>query len=152
MTAVKSDDGAITHFVMTYNDITERRAEEEEIKELVYYDSLTKLGNRRLLVSRLQQALERENRVGSHGALFFIDLDNFKALNDMAGHDVGDKLLQQVAARLTACVGEDNTVVRLGGDEFVVVLTDLRPDEDDVTRRIGDGILASLNAPCELEG
>jgi len=88
---------------------------------------LTKLGNRRLLVDRLKQALAVSTRTGDRGALLFIDLDNFKRLNDTAGHDIGDMLLQHVAQRLNTCVRDGDTVARLGGDEFVVVLSNLGP-------------------------
>ncbi|MBY0241311.1 MAG: EAL domain-containing protein [Burkholderiaceae bacterium] len=105
-------------------DITQRESAEREIRQLAFYDPLTRLPNRVLLLDRLRQALSTREVARPVGALFFIDLDNFKALNDTRGHDKGDMLLQQVALRLGECVRNDN-VARLGGDEFVVMLTGL---------------------------
>lgn len=106
-------------------DISERKAAEEKIQNLAFYDSLTGLPNRRLLLDRLELALAKTHRNQLHGGLLFIDLDNFKTLNDTHGHNKGDQLLQQVASRLGACVREGDTVSRLGGDEFVVMLDNL---------------------------
>ena len=115
----------VTHYVGSHIDITERKAAEEEIQYLAFYDPLTRLPNRRLLLDRLKQALVSSARSGREGALLFIDLDNFKNLNDTLGHDIGDLLLQQVTQRLEACIRKGDTVARLGGDEFVVMLLDL---------------------------
>jgi diguanylate cyclase (GGDEF)-like protein/PAS domain S-box-containing protein len=109
-------------------DITERRKAEKKIHALAFYDSLTGLPNRRLILDRLHQALLQHQRTGGCGALLFIDLDNFKQLNDTQGHDVGDQLLIQIAQRLQSCVRIDDSVARLGGDEFVVVLDVLDDD------------------------
>jgi diguanylate cyclase (GGDEF)-like protein/PAS domain S-box-containing protein len=109
-------------------DITERKAAEEQIQKLAFFDSLTGLPNRRLLLNRLELALAAAQRHRRHGGLLFIDLDNFKTLNDTHGHSKGDLLLQQVAQRLLACVREGDTVSRLGGDEFVVMLDNLSED------------------------
>ncbi len=106
-------------------DITERTANEAEIQHLAFYDNLTGLPNRLLLLDRLQQVQGSRMRAHHAGALLFIDLDNFKTLNDTLGHDMGDLLLQQVARRLSSCVRAEDTVGRLGGDEFVVMLVDL---------------------------
>lgn len=106
-------------------DITERKAAEEQIQRLAFFDPLTTLPNRRLLMDRLDQAMVSSGRHQRQAALLFIDLDNFKTLNDTHGHDKGDLLLQQVGARLVHCVREGDTVARLGGDEFVVMLEDL---------------------------
>ena len=106
-------------------DITERKKNEAIIERLAFYDELTGLPNRRLLLQRLGHALSACGHGDRHGALLFLDLDNFKDLNDTLGHDRGDQLLSQVATRLVACVRPDDTVARLGGDEFVVVLDDL---------------------------
>ncbi|WP_295756387.1 EAL domain-containing protein [Undibacterium sp.] len=110
-------------------DITERKKSEEKINELAFYDQLTGLPNRTLLNDRLKQALSSSSRSEQYGAILFIDLDNFKSLNDNMGHDIGDALLKQVAPRLTQCVREGDTVARLGGDEFVVVLANLNKNE-----------------------
>jgi diguanylate cyclase (GGDEF)-like protein/PAS domain S-box-containing protein len=155
MTAVRGKSGAITNYVTTSTDITRQKKAEKEIGELVFYDPLTKLGNRRLLMDRLQQALAAIRRNGHRGALFFIDLDNFKTLNDTAGHEVGDMLLQLVATRLGTCIREGDTVARLGGDEFVVILTGLSArlaQATHLTKQVGDRILDTLNTPYELAG
>lgn len=111
----------LTHWVAVGRDVTQRQATEQRIRHLAFHDALTGLPNRQLLLERLHTAFER--RAGPHGgALIFIDLDHFKALNDTRGHDQGDRLLQQVAARLQACVAHGDTVARLGGDEFVILL------------------------------
>ena len=104
ITAVKNSAGEVSHYVSTLTDITTRKAAENEIRHLAFFDPLTRLPNRRLLLDRLHQALVASERSGREGALLFIDLDNFKTLNDTLGHDKGDLLLQQVAQRLTpAC-------------------------------------------------
>jgi diguanylate cyclase (GGDEF)-like protein/PAS domain S-box-containing protein/hemerythrin-like metal-binding protein len=152
--AVKDREGNVTHYVGTLIDITHRKAAAEEIERLAFYDPLTNLPNRRLLQDRLKPALASSQRSGRKGALLFIDLDNFKALNDTLGHDMGDLLLQQVAQRLTACVREDDTVARLGGDEFVVMLEYLSEHSFEAatqTEIIGNKILAVINLPFHLE-
>jgi diguanylate cyclase (GGDEF)-like protein/PAS domain S-box-containing protein len=154
ITAVKNAAaGKVTNYVATLTDITMSKAASDEIKNLAFYDSLTQLPNRRLLLDRLQQALAASTRSGQRGALLFLDLDHFKNLNDSLGHDIGDVLLQQVAQRLVACVREGDTVARLGGDEFVVLLEDLSEDELEAATQIeiiGDKILAALNQPYLL--
>ncbi|MBB5217121.1 bifunctional diguanylate cyclase/phosphodiesterase [Parapusillimonas granuli] len=123
--AVKDDKGRITHYVATLTDITARKLSEEQVRTLEYYDPLTKLPNRRLLMERLEHALRASERHRCKGALLFVDLDNFKSVNDTAGHQQGDRLLAQAAERLLTCVGQRDTVARLGGDEFVVILDGL---------------------------
>ncbi|MFA6969794.1 MAG: diguanylate cyclase [Gallionella sp.] len=153
ITAVKDPDGIVTNYVATFTDITVSRKAADEIKHLAFYDPLTHLPNRRLLLDRLKQALASSARNGRSGAILFIDLDNFKTLNDTLGHDIGDLLLQQVALRLESCVREGDTVARLGGDEFVVMLKDLsdEPVEAEAqTKVIGNKILATLNLPYQL--
>jgi len=147
ITAVRDDDGLVSHYIGVHHDISERKKAQERIEELAFFDSLTHLPNRILLMDRLKQALTASNRNGTCGALLFIDLDNFKTLNDTQGHDHGDKLLQQVAQRLIACVRDGDTVARLGGDEFVVVLGDLHGNMEGAasqTEEIGTKILAEL--------
>ncbi len=154
VTAVKDDDGMVTHYIGAHHDITERKKAEERIEELAFFDPLTHLPNRTLLQDRLKQALTASNRNGTCGAVLFIDLDNFKTLNDTLGHDKGDLLLQQVARRLTLCVREGDTVARLGGDEFVIVLGSLNGNISDAatqTEEIGKKILAELNQPYQLD-
>ena len=134
-------------------DITERKQAEVEIKSLAFYDTLTHLPNRRLLMDRLKQALASSARSGRGGALLFIDLDKFKNLNDTLGHDIGDLLLQQVAQRLESCIREGDTVARLGGDEFVVMLEDLSEHDLEAAAQaevVGEKILATLNQSYQL--
>jgi len=132
-----------------------RKAAEEEIRQLGFYDPLTGLPNRRLLSDRLQHALAAGRRSKRHGGLLFIDLDNFKAINDTLGHAKGDLLLQQVAARLAGCVRVGDTVARQGGDEFVVMLTNLSEVAAEATKQaeaIGEKILEALNRPYQFAG
>ncbi len=146
--AVKGGDGIVSHYIGTHFDLTERKKSEERINQLAFFDQLTGLPNRTLLHDRLKQTMTASARSGSYGALLFIDLDNFKTLNDTLGHDMGDLLLKQVAQRLTSCIREGDTVARLGGDEFVVVLTGLNSSELDAvanTEMVADKILAVLN-------
>ncbi|MHB1238307.1 MAG: putative bifunctional diguanylate cyclase/phosphodiesterase, partial [Gallionella sp.] len=150
----RDEDGIIFGGIAIVQDITERKATEEESKYLAFYDYLTKLPNRRLLVDRLEHAFASSVRTGREGALLIIDLDNFKSLNDTLGHQVGDLFLQQVALRLASCVREDDTVARLGGDEFVVVLENLSEQPMEAatqTEVIGKKILAALSLPYQLE-
>jgi diguanylate cyclase (GGDEF)-like protein/PAS domain S-box-containing protein len=155
ISAVKSDNGTVTHYVSTHTDITERKLAEEQIKHLAFYDPLTRLPNRRLLLDRLGQALASSARSRRNGGLLFIDLDNFKTLNDTLGHDKGDLLLQQVAQRLATSLREGDTVARLGGDEFVVMLEDLSGNQEEAatqTEIVGEKIRAILNQPYLLAG
>ncbi len=144
----------LTHWVAVGRDITERKMAEEKIQYLAFYDPLTKLPNRQLLLDRLQRALTDRARP-REGALMFIDLDNFKVLNDTLGHQKGDLLLQQVAERLRSCVARGDTVARLGGDEFVILLENsgvkpLQPAEG--ARVVSERILAKLGEPYLLSG
>ncbi|HUW76346.1 MAG TPA: diguanylate cyclase, partial [Gallionella sp.] len=125
ISAVKSADGAVTHYIGSHIDISDRKSAEKEVHLLAFYDPLTQLPNRRLFMDRFHHALASSARNGGAGALLFIDLDNFKSLNDSLGHDIGDLMLQQVGQRLASCVRGDDTVSRLGGDEFVVMLENL---------------------------
>lgn len=139
--------------VITYHDVTDMRRASAEIETLAFYDPLTGLPNRRLLLDRLGQATSRSQRSGQLGALLFLDLDQFKTLNDTMGHDVGDALLLQVAQRLRAVVRSVDTVARLGGDEFVIMLNDLSDDRIDAARqaqRVSEKLLSSLEQPYQL--
>jgi diguanylate cyclase (GGDEF)-like protein/PAS domain S-box-containing protein len=150
ITAVRGPGGGVTHFVGAFADITQRKAAEQAIERLAFYDPLTRLPNRRLLQDHLRQALAASARSTREGALLFIDLDNFKTVNDTLGHDKGDLLLQQTAQRLVACVRETDTVARLGGDEFVVMLEGLSENSNEAAaqaRAIGEKILAALDVP-----
>jgi diguanylate cyclase (GGDEF)-like protein/PAS domain S-box-containing protein len=153
---VADDAGrCVTHWVAVCRDITRRKTAESEIKHLAFYDPLTQLPNRQLLMDRLQLALSHHHRRARESSLMFIDLDNFKALNDTLGHHKGDLLLQQVAERLSACVRKMDTVARLGGDEFVVMLDDLGTRADEAaaqTKTIAENMLAALSEPYLLSG
>jgi|GEM_PF-1078374 len=157
--------GNPTAIVGTHQDITARKQAEETITKLAFFDQLTGLANRTLLLDRLRQALSLTGRNGQFGAVMLIDLDNFKSLNDIHGHEKGDLLLKQVATRLTRCMrAEDtvarlvgkNTVARLGGDEFVVVLSNLRGTaEDDAATQakvVASKVLLTINQVYELDG
>jgi diguanylate cyclase (GGDEF)-like protein/PAS domain S-box-containing protein len=153
ITAVKGDDGKTSHYVATLRDITEQKRVEEEIHNLAFYDALTQLPNRRLLDDRLRQAMAASKRSGLYGALMFLDLDNFKPLNDTYGHDVGDLLLVEAARRIASCVREADTVARFGGDEFVVMLAELDADKAESARQAGvvaEKIRAMLADPYML--
>jgi len=153
ITAVKGADGIVTNYVATLTDITLRRAAAEEIHHLAFYDHLTSLPNRRLLLDRLNHASAASARSGRQCALLYLDLDQFKTLNDTRGHEMGDLLLQQVAVRLTASVREGDTVARLGGDEFVVMLEDLSKQGNEAAAQaetIANKILTALNQPYQL--
>jgi diguanylate cyclase (GGDEF)-like protein/PAS domain S-box-containing protein len=153
ITSVKDHKGDVTNYVASLIDITLRKAADDEIKQLAFFDALTELPNRRLFMDRLQHALVARSRKSRGGALLFIDLDNFKALNDTLGHGMGDQLLQQVAQRLSTCVRECDTVARLGGDEFVIMLEDLSDktlEAAEQTEMVGNKILATLNQPYQF--
>jgi len=141
--------------LVVVEDITELKAQAAHIEQLAFYDSLTGLPNRSLLRDRVQQVLTHSTRHKNHGAILFIDLDNFKALNDTKGHNIGDLLLIEVAKRLQDCVRSSDTVARMGGDEFIVVLEELNENIQlaiSQARDIGEKVLASLNQPFNLHG
>ena len=153
ITAAYDDRKQVTHYVAVFRDISNRKKSEQEIHQLAFYDPLTKLPNRRLLLDRLQQALAVSARNGRHGALLFLDMDHFKTINDTQGHAMGDQLLIEVAHRLQTCVREGDSVARLGGDEFVVVLEDLSSDVDEAatqTELVAEKIRMELDKPYVL--
>ena len=161
ITPIKDANGIATHWVSAARDITQRKIAEEEIEYLAFYDPLTQLPNRQMLMERLERALlQSKVRIkniptNNNGALMFIDLDNFKVLNDTMGHATGDMLLRQVATRLGACVRLSDTVARLGGDEFVVMLESLPeevPAATDYSRSVAQRILLALSEPYDLAG
>jgi diguanylate cyclase (GGDEF)-like protein/PAS domain S-box-containing protein len=140
-------------YICLVRDITQQRQDEEEIFRLAFYDPLTNLPNRRLLFDRLKQAMYTSSRTEQHGALMFLDLDNFKHLNDNLGHDIGDLLLQQAALRLQSCVREGDSVARMGGDEFVLLLEALSTSPSEAAAQveiIAHKVLASLGQPYQL--
>lgn len=154
ITQVRSSEGQVTHYVGTFADITDRKLNEERIHRLAFYDPLTQLPNRRLLIERLRQALLDSQRNQLFGAVLFIDLDRFKILNDTRGHDFGDQLLIEASKRIRDCVREQDTVSRLGGDEFVVMLEQVGHQQDNalaITKRIGDKLLHALRRPYHLQ-
>jgi len=155
ITAIVSPDRGITHYVASFTDITKNKEAEAEIHRLAYYDPLTRLPNRRLLQDRVGQALTATARSGHCGAVLFIDVDNFKALNDTRGHDIGDLLLVEVAQRMRSIVRQGDTVARQGGDEFVVLLEDLgqEPREGAVlAKQLGEKVREAIEQPCILNG
>ena len=147
------DCAGVTVIQCNIRDISARKRSDERINELAFFDPLTRLPNRTLLLDRLQQTMMSAARSGSYGAAMFLDLDHFKTLNDTLGHAMGDRLLKMVAQRLTDCVREGDTVARLGGDEFVVVLANLHPQLNEAASQakdIGEKILLALNQPYHL--
>jgi len=136
ITSVYDSNQGVSHYVAVSRDITGRKQSEEAIHQLAFYDPLTGLPNRRLLMDRLQQVIAVSARNGWYGALMFLDLDNFKVVNDTKGHAVGDHLLVETSKRLQSCIREGDTVARLGGDEFVVVLEELGGDAHEAATRV----------------
>ncbi len=146
-------DGVVLGAVATFLDITDRKLAEQKVHQLAFYDALTGLPNRRLLLDRLHQAFAVSERNERYGALMFLDLDHFKTLNDTKGHEIGDLLLKEVASRLQGCVRDGDTVARLGGDEFVVVLEVLSGNVNEAVNQaelVGEKIRAALNLPYQL--
>ncbi len=155
ITAVKDNAGITTEYVAIFSDITARKKAEEQIYSLAYYDTLTKLPNRRFLLDRLRQAQSVSARSKHYGALMFLDMDRFKTLNDTLGHDVGDLFLIEIAIRLQKCVREVDTIARIGGDEFVVLIEEISPISEESYQKvalIAEKIRASLSAPYQLKG
>lgn len=155
ITSVKANTGNVTHYVATLTDITARKLAEDEMQLLAFYDPLTRLPNRRLLLDRLKRAMANSARTRQNCALMFVDLDNFKSLNDTMGHDIGDMMLQIVAQRLAVCVREGDTVSRMGGDEFMVMLENLNENAEEASalaETIGKKILTAINQPFQLAG
>ncbi|MBX9914773.1 MAG: EAL domain-containing protein [Pseudomonadaceae bacterium] len=151
----KSLDGEGLRFIVLSRDITERKQAQAEIEHLAFFDALTGLPNRRLLLDRLQHALAASTRYGTYGALMFIDLDHFKVLNDTRGHVAGDLLLQEVAQRLRASVRGEDSVARLGGDEFVLMLQGLAQDAASAAAQVaavGEQVLSRLSQVYLLDG
>jgi two-component system, chemotaxis family, CheB/CheR fusion protein len=144
---------------VTVRDVTEQKIAEEQIRELAYFDPLTRLPNRRLLMDRLGQALISSNRSHQHGALIMLDIDHFKSLNDTQGHDAGDRLLVEVSRRLTSSVRLEDTVARLGGDEFIVMVEGLGESEqraeteaEDIAEKIRQAVMHPYSQGADLDG
>jgi diguanylate cyclase (GGDEF)-like protein/PAS domain S-box-containing protein len=152
--SVKNKDNKVTNYVTTIKDVTLSKIAADEIESLAFYDPLTRLPNRRLFLDRLKQTSISHLRRGKIGGLLFLDLDNFKTINDTLGHNVGDLLLQQVAARLQGCIREGDTVARLGGDEFVLLLENLGEHKIKAATQIkliGENILKTISKIYQLE-
>jgi len=154
ITGVRDQQGALTSYVCFFSDMSERKASEQRIHRLAYYDGLTQLPNRTLFQDRLYNSLQQAARHGDWVVLLFLDLDRFKPINDSLGHAAGDRMLKDVAARLAACVDEDDTVARMGGDEFTFLLATCADRDDALKRAIhaAECILQSLKMPFSLSG
>jgi len=153
-TVIKTASGTLLGYIGVIRDISERNAAQTQIQNLAFSDPLTQLPNRRLFMDRLEQALAAAARHQRQGALLFVDLDDFKTINDALGHDQGDVLLQQVAQRLLTCVRDGDTVARVGGDEFVVLLKELSQDLQEAATQaeaVAKKIIAALNHPYQLD-
>ena len=153
--AVRDAQGAITHYVVAFSDLSSKKRNEERIQQLAFNDPLTGLPNRRLLMDRLEHALVGTLRNHTGGAVLLIDVDNFKALNDTRGHDVGDLLLKQIAQRLVGCLHEGDTVARMSGDEFVVLAEGMPTNTVQLVSQVktlGGRLLQALEQPYELAG
>jgi len=147
------ENGKVVQAYATFEDITDRHLMQQKIRQLAFYDPLTQLPNRRLLIERLSHTLTTIKRSGALGAMVFLDLDNFKPLNDTHGHQTGDLLLEEVARRIKTCLREEDTVARIGGDEFVVMLTDLQSEPAAARSHacsLAEKICASLAQPYVL--
>jgi diguanylate cyclase (GGDEF)-like protein len=154
ITAVKNEHGVTTQYVAIFSDITARKQVEDEIRNMAFCDVLTQLPNRRFFIERLHAALPVSARHGDYGAVLFLDLDRFKPLNDTFGHDFGDLLLVEVAARIKSCVREVDTVARFGGDEFVVLLESLGDEREEALHKaslVAEKIREDLAAPYSLK-
>lgn len=150
ISAVKDEAGVVSHYVAIFTDITERKAAEDRLRHQAQHDSLTGLPNRSLFQDRLEQALVRAERHRTEVAILFLDLDRFKPVNDALGHQVGDQVLQQIAARLVGVVRGGDTVSRLGGDEFVILLEEV--DRRQSASEVAQKILDAVGKPYTVDG
>lgn len=151
--AIKNSQGEITHYLSTFTDITQHKENEDKIRKLAFYDPLTNLANRRLLKDHLQQTMVSSDKDGFYFAIIFIDLDNFKTLNDTLGHHYGDLLLQQLAKRLTACVSDGDTVCRPGGDEFILLIPNISTQHHKAmyeSQHFAEKVLSHISQPYSL--
>ena len=154
ISAVKNDRQQTAQYVAIFSDITERKLAEDEILNMAFYDHLTQLPNRRLLIERLNAALPASERRRDYGAVMFLDMDRFKALNDTLGHECGDLMLIEVAQRIKSCVREMDTVARLGGDEFVVLIEEVSADAHEASckvKTVAEKIREALARPYSLK-
>ncbi|MFA6015375.1 MAG: EAL domain-containing protein [Gallionellaceae bacterium] len=153
ISASRDSAGTLQHYIGVTADITERKRSETEIHNLAFYDTLTSLPNRRMLIDRLKASLSASARNQHFGGLLFVDMDNFKTLNDTLGHEYGDLLLIEVAKRIKSCVREMDTVARVGGDDFIVLLEDVDANIGHASQKIAliaEKIRASLTATYQL--
>lgn len=154
LTAIKNADDAVSHYISVSSDITQRKKDADNMHFMAYYDTLTGLPNRVLLQDRLKQALAQSNRNQQHGAVFVLDIDHFKVINDSLGHLIGDELLKVIAKRLTSCIREEDTISRMGGDEFVVLLADLGADKKNAishATNVADKIIQNISEPTTID-
>jgi diguanylate cyclase (GGDEF)-like protein/PAS domain S-box-containing protein len=155
ISAVKTRDGTLTHYVASLADVTQQREAESRAQQLAYYDPLTGLPNRALLHDRVEHALSWSSRSGEHCALLFVDLDNFKKINDTTGHPTGDALLVRAAQRMQRAVRDGDTVARFGGDEFIVVLEELGADATVAAMhaaQVAEKLRLSMAEPYDIDG
>ncbi|SDK59268.1 putative bifunctional diguanylate cyclase/phosphodiesterase [Billgrantia gudaonensis] len=153
ISAVTDDAGRVTHYVATLSDISTRKAAEQEAHRLAYYDPLTGLPNRRMMIDRIGRALKTHARTQQQGAVLFVDLDGFKHVNDSLGHQQGDDVLQMVARRFETVCRDDDLVARIGGDEFVILAEGLGEDLEvasQAAERQGSKLLGALAEPCRV--
>ena len=152
MGVVRNNQGEISNYIGIFSDITDLKSSQERMEYMATHDRLTGLPNRNLFYDRLQHSLDKASRSGEHLAVLFVDLDNFKMINDTLGHEMGDLLLTQVADRLRACTRKQDTVARLGGDEFTVLAEDLRASSEEIVSATAERVIASLAVPFDLGG
>jgi diguanylate cyclase (GGDEF)-like protein/PAS domain S-box-containing protein len=150
ISAIRDDHGEVTHYIGIFRDITLRKERETRLQHVFHHDPLTDLPNRVLFLDRLEHSIRRARRLEKQIGLLFIDLDNFKAINDTAGHLAGDRALQEVATRLTSVVRNMDTVARMGGDEFAILLSDITSHEQ--VAALATRVLDVLSHPIELTG
>jgi len=150
ITAITDNSGNATHYAGLFTDITQNRNNEEQIRQLAYYDALTGVPNRRLLEDRLQHAIRHAHRTEMLLGVMFMDLDKFKEVNDTLGHATGDELLVQFTARVRSCLREDDTLARLGGDEFIVLLPEM--DSPDTVVKVAERLVAASAPPYAING
>ncbi len=149
ISSIQDDDGHTSHHVAVFHDITEMKRKEEQIEHQAYHDALTGLPNRLLLQDRLGHAIKRAERASSLAAVLFIDLDNFKVINDSLGHAVGDQMLLEVADRFQDAVRTSDTVARLGGDEFVILMDEVSSEDDAI--QLAQRLIHTMESPITIE-
>jgi diguanylate cyclase (GGDEF)-like protein/PAS domain S-box-containing protein len=152
MGVVRNNQGEISNYIGIFSDISDLKRSQEQIEYMATHDPLTGLPNRNLFYDRLQHSLDKASRSGAQLAVLFMDLDNFKTINDTLGHEMGDLLLTQMADRLRACTRKHDTIARMGGDEFTVLAEDLRASVEETVSATAERMIASLSLPFDLGG